>query len=99
MIRPILAAALLLSGCTAAQQSTATKIVADGQLFCATLMPAGPLVVALANAAGAPVTVTGKTSSVVSEACAVIGGIPVAPPANPASAPVVAAAVAPAASR
>ena len=77
-------------GCTPA---TVQKAVAEGQLFCASATAAGPLVVALATAAGAPVIVTGATSQAVAEACAVIGAIPVSPPANPGGAPTVAAAV------
>lgn len=80
--------ALALAGCTSASVSNA---VTEGQLYCATASAAGPLVVALANANGVPVTVTGKASADVAAACAVIGAIPVAPPVFPAAAPVVAA--------
>ncbi len=89
----LLAAGLSLSACTTAQQAATSKAVADGQLFCAKATGAGPLVVALANADGAPVTVTGAASADVAAACQVIGAIPVSPPANPAAAPVVAASV------
>ena len=82
----LLAAGLALSACT-----TANRIVVDGQLFCATATAAGPLVVALANASGAPVIVTGAAAADVAAACRVIGAIPVSPPPNPAAAPVVAA--------
>lgn len=88
----ILTAILGLAACQS--QSTQNAVV-QGQLFCATSTATGPLVVALANTSGVPVTVTGKASDVVAKACAVIGAIPVAPPANPSAAPVVAAAVAP----
>jgi hypothetical protein len=84
--------AVWLAGCSAAQTQ---KAVADGQLFCAKATATGPLVVALADASGAPVIVTGLASSVVAADCAIIAGIPVTPPANPAAVPVVAAAVAP----
>ena len=48
--------------------------------------------VALADAAGVPVSVIGQSSEAVAAACAAIGAIPVSPPADPAGAPVVAAA-------
>jgi predicted ATPase len=87
--------AALLAGCTATQVATAQKdearVVADGQLFCAKATADGPLVVALATAVGAPVIATGAASALVAAECAAIGGIPVSPPAVPASAPVVAA--------
>jgi hypothetical protein len=86
---PLFALALL-AGCSSA---TTTTAVADGQLFCAEATATGPLVVALANTSGVPVTVTGKASAEVAAACAVINAIPVMPPANPAAAPMVAAAV------
>jgi hypothetical protein len=78
---------VLLTACTPAQQA---RVVADGTLFCAKATVDGPLVVALANAAGAPIVVTGLASDVVAAQCAIVGGIPVVPPANPAAAPVVA---------
>ena len=87
----------MLAACTTTQtqQATATtgRVVTAGQLFCAKATTNGPLVVALADAAGAPVNVTGLASSVVADACAAINAIPVSPPANPAAAPVVSAAV------
>ena len=89
-------ALLALAGCSTTTTPVSNAVV-DGQLFCAEATATGPLVVALADASGVPVTVTGKASTVVSDACAVIGAIPVAPPANPAAAPVVAAPVAAAA--
>ena len=83
----------LLDGCstsqTAAFNTTAANVVKDGQLFCAMETTTGPLTVALANAAGAPVKVTGQASADVAAACALINAIPVSPPANPAAAPVV----------
>jgi hypothetical protein len=81
---------LWLAACSPAQQARA---VADGQLFCAKATTTGPLVVALADAAGAPVIVTGLSSDVVAAACRRISAIPVSPPADPAAAPVVAVAV------
>jgi hypothetical protein len=86
----VLTGLLCLGACTTTQQETAVR---DGQLFCAVSTATGPLVVALADAAGVPVTVTNKTSSVVAASCAVIGAIPVSPPAHPSTAPVVAASV------
>ncbi len=69
----------------------------SGQLFCAEATATGPLVVALENQLGVPVTVTNKEASVVAAACAAwnAAAIPVAPPANatPATVPVVAAVV------
>jgi hypothetical protein len=82
--------ALLVVACTPAQQQRA---VVDGQLFCAVATANGPLIVALADAAGAPIVVTGMTSQAVAAACAIIAAIPVIPPADPAAAPVVAVAL------
>jgi hypothetical protein len=79
-----------IDGCTVAAQQ---RVVVDGQLFCARATPAGPLIVAIADAAGVPVVVTGMASSAVAAICAVIAAIPVVPPANPAAAPVVAVAL------
>lgn len=81
-------------GCSATQLATATttaeKMVAAGQLYCAKATTAGPLVVAAATAAGAPVSVIGQTAAAVSATCAAIDAIPVSPPANETTAPVVA---------
>ena len=82
----------VLAGCSPAQQAQAERVVAAGQLFCAKATQSGPLVVALADALGAPVVVTGRTASAVADACAIIGAFPVSPPPVPASAPVVAVA-------
>lgn len=90
-----LAVALAVAGCSASQLATVERVVANGQLYCAKATASGPLVIALANAAGVPVTVTGRTAAYVQAACGVIGAIPVAPPASPALAPVVAASVPP----
>lgn len=87
-MRPFLPAlALALVGCSAAQQTAAVQ---KGQLFCAEATANGPLVVALADALGAPVVVTGLTAKVVADDCLAIQAVPVTPPANPAAAPVVA---------
>lgn len=82
-----IAAALALAACANPQVQQA---VVSGQQFCATATATGPLVVALVNTAGTPVTVTNKGAADVAAACALIGAIPVSPPANPAAAPVVA---------
>ena len=89
----VILAALGLAACSTQQLAATNTAIADGQLYCAKATALGPLVVALADAAGAPITVTGKASQVVADACAVIGAIPVVPPANPATAPVVAVAL------
>ena len=88
----IIGSMLALAACNAA---TTQQTVAAGQLFCATATATGPLVVALAALNGAPVIVTNKAQAEVQAACALIGAIPVSPPANPAQAPVVAALVSP----
>ena len=77
-----------LSSSTTTALNTA---VADGQLFCSVASQYGPMVVAVVNAANAKaVTVTGQTSQYVATACALIKGIPVVPPGNPATVPAVA---------
>lgn len=81
-----LALVLPLAGC-----GSVSKDVVAGQSFCAKATASGPIVVALADAAGVPVTVTNKTAAAVAMACAAIGAIPVSPPTNPSAAPVVAA--------
>lgn len=65
-----------------------------GQLFCAKAGTVSPLTVALTNAVGIPVIVTGLASSVVAAACQAwaADAVPVTPPAAPV--PVVAAPVA-----
>ena len=91
----ILCSASMIAGCTVAEQQQAkdigAKVVVAGQLFCAKATPTGPLIVALATAVGVPVVVTGATSESVQIACAVIGGIPVSPPVELTTVPVVAA--------
>ena len=97
MIRPdiLIIAPLALIGaiavaCTPAQLQTAIE---DGQLFCAKATATGPLVFAVATAFGAPVVVTGALKATVAGVCGLEAAIPVAPPANPAAAPVVAVAI------
>lgn len=81
-----------IAGCS---QTQLTRAVAAGQLFCGVATgTGGTLTVALADAAGVPIIVTGLASTVVKAACAAIGGIPVTPPPAPASAPLVAAPIA-----
>lgn len=83
---------LLMTSCalTPAQKASG---VTPGQLFCAKATAAGPLVVALTDALGAPIVVTGLASAVVAAACQSIDATPVSPPAAPTAAPVVAAPV------
>ena len=66
---------------TADIQAANTVAVQDARLFCAVVTPTGPLVVAVADAAGAPVVATGAAKAVVDTACAAANGIPVVPPA------------------
>jgi hypothetical protein len=86
------ALALWLAACSPAQQ---TKAVVDGQMFCAKATATGPLVVAIADASGVPVSVIGMTSAAVQGVCATIAAIPVTPPVDPGAAPVVAVVVPP----
>ena len=74
-----------LSACATATTSAAvgTAVVA-GQLFCA----AQPGIVRVVNASGKPVSVIGRTAEDVLLFCEAIGGVPVPPPADPATAPV-----------
>lgn len=86
-------AATTLAGVASATNTDVSTIVSKGALFCQVkIVSALPLVVALANLAGAPVAVTGMAADAVAAACALVNAVPVAPPANPAAAPVVAVA-------
>jgi len=78
---------LWVSGCTPATQA---RVVVAGQTFCARATADGPLIVALADASGVGVSVIGRTAQVVAANCALVNGIPVVPPPDPAAAPVVA---------
>lgn len=89
----LVAAGQTLAAVAAGNNTTVAALVMKGGLFCQQANASGPLVVALANIYGAPVSVVNQTASDVATACALIGGIPVAPPADPASAVVVAAPV------
>ena len=90
-MRRIVLLVLAVAGCA---NPPPQKVVEAGQLFCATSTATGPLVVALADAAGAPVLATNATAAFVQAACAQINAIPVTPPPVPAAAPVVAVPVA-----
>lgn len=87
----LLVVSSLLAGSILAACSTTTtnSAVTSGQLFCAKATTDGPLVVALADAFGAPVVVTGLASAVVAADCAAINAVPVSPPTVPASVPTV----------
>lgn len=96
MTRTILAAALALSACTPAQQTTFNNAVVAGQLFCSVAAgPTGANVVAIATTSNVPVSVIGKTSAEVAAICQLVNGLPVVPPTT--AAPVTVKSVAPAA--
>ena len=90
LTRHCLAALLATTALAACANPQVQQTVVAGQQFCAEATATGPLVVALVNTAGTPVTVTNKAAADVAAACALIGAIPVSPPANPGAAPVVA---------
>lgn len=77
----------VLSACTPEAQQ---RVVTEGELYCALATRAGPLVVAIADATGTPVIVTGLTQAAVAGICASLAAVPVVPPPDPAAAPVVA---------
>lgn len=94
-MKPFLFAFLLVvGGCTADQAAKFDKAVVQGQLYCSKATALGPIVVALADMNGVPISVTGRTAATVSAACAAVQAIPVSPPPNPSQAPVVAAPIA-----
>ncbi len=75
------------------------RAVTQGQLFCQKEQAdqngaLGAAIVAVVDAAGAPVIATNATANFVSATCAAINGIPTPPPANPAAVPAVVAPVA-----
>jgi hypothetical protein len=78
---------LALSSCTPGQVQS---IVATSQLYCGVATSTGPLVVAIVDTSGRPVSVLGKTAQAVAAICAAVDAIPISPPASAASAPVVA---------
>ena len=89
-----LSALVALAACSAQQTAAVNSVVVQGQSYCAIATAAGPVVAALINAADSKaVTVTGKAADLVAKTCAIVNGIPVVPPANPAAAPVIAVAV------
>lgn len=60
--------------------TTVSNAATAGQLFCAKASALGPITVAIADLAGAPVTVTNQAAAWVASVCAVISAIPVTPP-------------------
>jgi hypothetical protein len=88
------AGAATLTAVAAAHNTSVASLVGRGALFCQKAAADGPLVVALANVSGVPVSVTGVASDVVAAACAGIAAVPVPPPVDPGSTPVVLAPVA-----
>lgn len=78
----IFMAVALLVGCTVSQINS---VVVKGQLFCKTVSTDAPLIVAVADASGAPVSVVGQTADAVAAICAGIGAIPVPDPVSPTS--------------
>lgn len=93
-----------IAGCSMQQAtSTTNSAQAADQLFCGLATTTGPLVVALLDIAGVPISVTGRSSAAIANACAAIpaagnptasaGAVPVAPPPNPAAPPNVAVAI------
>lgn len=79
--------AITLGQLAAANNTTAAKLAASGQTFCGeAVSPTGVLIgagiVALANAAGAPVAVTGAASADVAKACAAMNLVAGALPAT-----------------
>lgn len=83
--------AVTLATIAAANNKTVAQVVTDGALFCQKADALNPMVVAVADTAGAPVSVVGKASDVVAKTCAAIEAVPVPPPPSPAAAPVVVA--------
>ena len=105
----IFTGALLLSGCSVAQNAAVTKAMATpaGALFCAIQTTAGPLIVTAVDAqasalapASAPVAiiVAGMAKAQVDADCAAAGpgGVAVSPPAAAVAVPQVAVVVKPA---
>lgn len=90
----LVAAGQTLASVAAANNTTVASLVTKGGLFCSRATTGAPLVIALANLYGAPVSVVNQTAVDVAAACALVGGVPVAPPVDAASAPVVTAPVA-----
>ncbi len=104
MRKLIFAGALMLAGCSVAQNAVVTKAMGTpaGQLFCAIHTASGPLVVAAVDAeatslspASAPVAIiaTGLAKAQVDADCAAAGGIAVSPPAATVAVPQIAVVV------
>ena len=79
----VLAVGLTLSACSATQVAAVQAAAVKGQLSCAKATQYEPLIVAVANAAGAPIIATGATSEAVHAVCAGIDAVPVPPPVGP----------------
>jgi hypothetical protein len=94
MVYGSIAGLIALAGCATFANSAVFK---DGQLFCADATKNGPMIVAVENAIGIPVIVTGMESAAVASVCVAWNSlaIPVAPPAaaSPATTPTVAVAI------
>jgi hypothetical protein len=88
------AGAATLTAVAAAHNTTVASLVGRGALFCQKAAADAPLVVAVANLSGVPVSVTNASAEVVAGVCAGIEAVPVPAPADPASTPVVMAPVA-----
>lgn len=86
----LVSGAITLAQVAAANNTTAASLVAGGTLFCAKTSAGLPLIVALANAEGAPVAAVNQTAAQVAGACAAIAAIPTPPPIDAATALVVA---------
>ena len=78
-----------LAGIAALNNTAVAHLVSQGALFCAKVGSDMTAPFVLANAAGAPLSVTGQASAAVAAACAVLQAVPVSPPADAGSAPVV----------
>lgn len=69
---------LALGACSPTQTQQA---IVQGQLFCRIADALNPQVVAIADAAGAPVVVTDRAAATIAAICAAINAVPVPPPA------------------
>lgn len=85
----LVAAGQTLAVVASNNSTTVATLVSEGSLFCEKATLTAPLIIALANIYNVPVSVTGMTDDSVKTACALVGGIPVSPPADPAKAVVV----------
>jgi hypothetical protein len=81
--------AVTLGAVAAAHNTTVASLVTKGALFCQKATADAPLIVAVANLSGVPVSVTNASSDAVAATCAGISAIPVPPPADVAATPVV----------